>query len=319
MRNLRVVFYRNRRSLALPVSIAFLAISILLTARLFIPALSGESPRLRARSAVVIDGTDGRVLFAKNPSAPAFPASTAKILTALIALEKADPSQIVSVGTEIRLVARDSSKAGLKVGDRIRLKDLVGGMLLPSGNDAAYAIAVHVARPRSHLPRLSTGQALARFVGWMNERAARIGAVHSHFTTPDGYHRADQVTTAYDLALIAREAMKHPLFREIAGAPEYAAARTISTGNLRRKAPPGTDRVRWENRNKLLDAAGAYFYPGASGIKTGHTVEAGYCLVSSARRDGRERIAVVLDSSETGVWTDSIALLDFGFRKRTAS
>lgn len=310
---------------AIPATLALLALIAVLIAIEFGPSWPiHRSPRLTARSAILIDGSTGRILFAKNPTSRSFPASTAKILTALVALEKAKPEEVVVVGKEIRLVPRDSSKAGLRVGDRIRLKDLIGGMMLPSGNDAAYALAVHTSRSRTSARDLSTRQAIDRFVRWMNERAARIGAVHSRFSTPDGYHDPNQITTALDLALIAREAMTIPLFREIAGASFYSASLfappdsgRIRTVNAGRPISPEEGRRLWENRNKLLDTSGPYYYPGAGGIKTGHTIEAGYCLVSSARRNGRELIAVVLDSSETGVWTDSIALLNFGFSSLT--
>jgi len=262
-------------------------------------------PQVKARCAIVMDAATGGILYAKNPDLPAYPASTAKILTGLIAAEECDPEEWITVGPEIRFAPRDSSRAGLRLGDRIRMEDLIRGLMLPSGNDAAYVLAVRVGRSR--FPGLSPAPkaAVARFVDMMNERARRIGAKQSRFTSPDGYHDSRQVTTARDLALIAREAMAHPLFRKIVGSSISIPDPAYRTGRRQAWA--------WENRNKLLDASSPYHYDGSTGIKTGHTTEAGYCLASSACRAGRELISIVLNSTEAGVWTDSAALLDFGF------
>lgn len=289
------------------------AVSALILVRFLPNSKTFGSLDLDARSALLMDSDTGEVLAAKNPTASIYPASTTKILTALIALENADPNESVTVGQEIWLAPGDSSKAGLRIGDRIRMKDLVWGLMLPSGGDAAFAIAVHIARSAGPSKSLSIREAVSRFVALMNERAERAGARRSWFSTPDGYDESHQTTTVYDLALIARAAMALPLFREIVGSENHSRiAAAVERRIAGRRTNDGGLRL-WENRNKLLDDLSPYYYHGANGIKTGHTAEAGYCLVSSARRTGRNLISVVMNSTDTGVWTDSIVLLNYGF------
>jgi serine-type D-Ala-D-Ala carboxypeptidase (penicillin-binding protein 5/6) len=297
---------RRRRALLAAVVLLAVAAALFLDRPRRDPG-SQALPRLEARAALLLDADTGGVLYAKKPASSIYPASTAKILTALVALESADPDEIVTVGAEIGLAPDDSSRAGLKVGDRIRMKDLIGGLMLPSGGDAAYAIAVRVARSMGSESGLSPREAVSRFVERMNARAVRAGARRSFFRSPDGYHAARQTTTVLDLALITRAAMAHPLFREIVASEKRS--RAVSPRGRKSGERPGL----WENRNKLLDEESPFFYPGANGVKTGHTAKAGYCLVASARRGGRSLISVVMDSTETGVWTDSIALLNQGF------
>jgi D-alanyl-D-alanine carboxypeptidase (penicillin-binding protein 5/6) len=249
---------------------------------------------LEAAGAIVIDQATGDLLYEKNARQQLYPASTTKILTALLAIEQGELDSLITVGEEIFLVSDDSSRAGLRIGEQLMMRDLIRALMLPSGNDAAYTIAVQIAREKSGDKSLDNKQAVALFAELMNSRAQQAGAKNSHFVNPDGYHDQRHYTTPWDMALIAREAMQEPFFQETVGMKYYE-----SRG--------------WKNTNQLLDPASPYYYSCATGVKTGYTSAAGHCLVSSASRDGAEVIAVVLKSSETGQWTDSVSLLEKGF------
>lgn len=250
-----------------------------------------------AAAAIVVDAGDGKPLYEFNSREKMYPASTTKIMTAFIALENGSLEEIVRVGAEIRGVAADESNAGLREGDVMTLRDLLSALMLPSGNDAARTIARYI----SERVYGSADDWNERFAELMNEKAERLGAVGTHFANPHGMHDPEHYSTAADLALIALEAMKLPAFREIVAAPYVDAGSEAAAVYV--------------NRNKLLDRDGDLFYRGANGIKTGFTSAAGYCLVASAERGGRELIAVVLQSTEDAVWSDARSLLEFGFQK----
>lgn len=328
---------RKKRILATTaVIVCLMTAGIVAADRLGVPGIGLHSLRitqsaagLEAESAVVLDAGSGEILFDKNSRVRMYPASTTKILTALLAIEAGCLNDKVVVGKEIYRVPSDGSKAGLRVGEKLSMKELLRGLLLPSGNDAAQTIAVHVARYRLKRRSMTIPEALGSFARLMNERAARCGAVESHFVNPDGYHHPGHYSTAYDMALISREAMKHAFFRQTVGMDSYkrpgikmisaVASRPSpahgggrSVRGDKRSAVSGPPAV-WENRNKLLDGNGHFGFAGATGIKTGHTDMAGWCLVASASRNGKDIISVVLNSTEKGVWTDSIGLLTYGF------
>jgi len=270
---------------------------------------------LDAESAVLIEQETGRVLYEKNKDEKLYPASTTKILTALLAIENGNLDEIITVGNEVNLTPRDSSLACIDVGEQITLKDLLIGLMVSSGNDAALAIGAHIGRTVAGDPDMPYTEALDKFYELMNKRAAELGATNSHFANPHGYHRQDHYTTAYDLALIAREAMKHEVFREIVQITymEYPDWNEVDKNDPTKKATRY-----WVNKNRLLDKnSEEYYYPYATGIKTGYTSQSGHCLVSSASKDGMNLIAVVLKSSKNGQWTDSIKLLEYGFEHYT--
>lgn len=270
---------------------------------------------LDAEGAILIEQETGRVLFEKNKDEKLYPASTTKILTALLAIEKGNLNEIVTVGNEVNLTPRDSSLACIDVGEQISLKNLLIGLMVSSGNDAALAIGAHIGRIVANDPELPYSQALDKFYELMNKRAAELGAKNSHFTNPHGYHHQDHYTTAYDLAMIAREAMKHEVFRKIVQITymEYPDWNEVDKNDPTKKATRY-----WVNKNRLLDKNNKEcYYPYATGIKTGYTSNSGHCLVSSATKDGMNLIAVVLKSSKNGQWSDSIKLLEYGFEHYT--
>lgn len=261
------------------------------------PELAG----VEGQAVLIMDRDSGELLYSDNGKKKMYPASTTKILTALILLERSSPDDTVTVGDEVLLRTSDESSAGLVQGERLTVRDLTAAMMLPSGNDAARTAAVYVAELETGTQQ-SPEQAMSYFAELMNEKAKKLGAVKSHFVNPHGLHDPDHYSTAYDMALIAREAMKLEEFNEIVGESEYAAAAQGQGEHL------------FQNRNKLLNSSGEWFFQGANGIKTGYTEKAGYCLVGSATREERELITVVLHSTEQGVWSDTVKLLDYGFR-----
>lgn len=262
-------------------------------------------PNINANGAVLIEQETSKILFEKNGNSRMYPASTTKILTALIAIENGDLDETITVGDEIGLMDPDGSRAWLRVGERMKLSDLIMGLMLPSGNDAAYTIALNIGRKIANDTSLNRDEAIKIFVDKMNERAKEIGASNSNFVNPHGIHDNNHYSTPYDMALIAREALKYDFFRQAVRNYIYEG---ISTNNQVH---------RWENTNKLLDKESSSYYKYATGIKTGHTTPAGYCLVSSASRDNMDIIAVVLNTSKENQFKDSIALLDYGLNAFT--
>ena len=251
------------------------------------PALAAPvaqaAPQVEAEAAVVMVAGTNQVLYEKNASAIMYPASTTKIMTLITALEKGDPAGIVTVSP--RAAAVEGSSLDLRPGDKLTLRNNLTGMMLVSGNDAATAIAEHVAG------------SVPAFVALMNEKAAKLGATNTHFTNPHGLpDPINHYTTAYDLALISAYAMQNPNIVKI------VSAREADISFLDRKAMHVT------NTNKLLKT-----YPGINGLKTGYTREAGDCLVAGANRNGVQLIAVVLNDDNR--WTDAAALLDYGFQQ----
>ncbi|MBO8128297.1 MAG: D-alanyl-D-alanine carboxypeptidase [Peptococcaceae bacterium] len=248
------------------------------------PAAAQETPPdLTAQAAVLLDARTGQWLYEKNPDQKMYPASTTKILTGLLALEKGDLSRVVTISEQA--AATGEASIWLKKGEKLTLEDLVWALLLNSANDAAVAIAEEVAG------------SVPAFVDLMNRKARALGATNSHFANPHGLHNPGHYTTARDLALIARAAMKNDTFCRMVG---------TKTHNIKREDPDALKLL--INHNDLL-----WRYEYTTGIKTGYTTQAGTCLVSSAEKEGRRLIAVVLNSQGPQVWTDAMKLLNYGF------
>jgi len=241
----------------------------------------GAPPENSAKAAIVMEVETGRVLYEKNAHEKLPMASTTKIMTAILAIENSNLSDIVTVSP--RASGIEGSSLYLAAGERLTMKQLLYGLMLRSGNDAAFAIAEHV------------GKSAEKFADMMNRKARELGAMNTNFVNPHGLHHEDHYTTAYDLALISAYAMKNPVFREIVSTKYY-------------KIPwegQAWDRVLM-NKNALL-----WNYEGANGIKTGYTKAAGRCLASAALRNNMQLVAVVLNCPPW--FDDSAALLDYGF------
>lgn len=252
------------------------------------PVARAAGPEVSAQSAVVLTADTGTVLFEKDGHTPRPVASTTKIMTALLALEAAQEQGDPLVDITQEMVAVEGSSMGLQTGDSISLTGLAAGMLLASGNDAANAAALYL------------DGSLESFAARMNQRAAALGMEDPHFVTPSGLDGEDaqglgHLSTAYDMALLARAALEDQAFRQLCSSPSLAVE----------FAEP-VKRVTYTNHNKLLTQ-----YPGCVGVKTGFTKEAGRCLVSAAERDGALLIAVTLNAPND--WQDHTALLDYGF------
>ena len=246
------------------------------------PAI-GAQWDVAGKAAVLMEMPTGKILWEKNKAAPRPPASTAKILTALVTLDRVPLKEIVTVS--ITATANNSSVVALKNGERLAVQDLLYALLLQSNNDAALALASHI------------GGSTPKFVQIMNQKARSLGALHSKFFNPTGMPHRGQVTTARDLAVITNAALANPEFRRIVAAKSYSWKSSKWEGVL-------------DNSNELLRS-----YDGAIGVKTGNTGEAGHCLVAAARRGDETLIAVILGSQEKQVWRDAGNLLDYGFKK----
>ncbi|HEY8909269.1 MAG TPA: D-alanyl-D-alanine carboxypeptidase family protein [Desulfosporosinus sp.] len=249
-------------------------------------ASSSKVPQIRGESAYLIDVQSGQTLFMKNSDKPLAPASTTKIMTGLLAIERGNLNDMVTVsstmlnnkvvyGTQIYLVPKE----------KLLLKDLLYAMFLNSANDASVAIAEHI------------GSDLPNFVNLMNQRALEIGATQTHFLNPSGLTETGHVTTAHDLALIARVAYQNPLFAE------YVRTKSHTISRSKPDLP-----ALMVNENKLLWRDST-----VDGIKTGYTAAAENCLVASVSKDGRQFIGVILKSPGREIWTDMQAMFDYGF------
>ena len=237
-------------------------------------------PNVTATAAIVIEASTGHVLYERNPDQRMFPASTTKMMTLITALESNKLDEIVTVGTGA--YRAEGSTLWLDVGEKIPLGELLYGMMLISGNDGAIAIAEHC------------GGNVADFAARMTQRAHDLGAVNTNFTNANGLPDPNHYTTARDLAIMAKHGFSLPHFEEICSAKEVSFGWIHDDVKLLR------------NENQML-----WLYRGANGIKTGYTDAAGRCLVTAAKQNGVQLIAVVLDSLY--IWNDSIFLLDYGF------
>lgn len=234
-----------------------------------------------AQSAILMDAQTGKVLFAKNEHTKRPMASTTKIMTTLLCLESGNLDEKFVVDASAIMV--EGSSMGLQEGDVVTKRALCYGMMLPSGNDAANATAIKLAGNYED------------FAEMMNGRAKQIGMTSTHFVTPSGLDGTGHGSTAYDMALLTREALKNPDFQEICS----QKSAKLSFGN-----PPFD---RWlKNSNKLLS-----MYDGCIGVKTGFTDDAGRCLVSAASRNGVTLICVTLKAPSD--WEDHRKMLDYGF------
>lgn len=248
---------------------------------------------LYAETGVLIEQHSGEILYDMKSEQRMQPASTTKVMTLLVALENADLDDEITVGPEINEIPADSTKVPLIEGETVTLRDLLYGLILRSGGDAAMSIAVHV------------GGDLDTFVDMMNAKAKELGCTGTHFSNPHGYESADNYTTALDLAKIARAGMEKPEFREIVKSSNHR----IEINNKRTESLL----LRSTNRFVLHEADAEYNYPYGTGIKTGYFKNAGHTFVSSATKDGVDLIAVVMKSTQKGKWSDAIRLMDYGF------
>ena len=243
--------------------------------------LQAQGPEVSAKAAILMDAESGTVIFERSAHALRQPASTTKIMTGLLALEKIPAGTMISAPGDIEKVGESSLH--LKPGETLTREDALFALLLRSANDMAHTLAVHIAGSD------------AAFAKLMNERAAAIGCKNTSFVNPHGLPNDKHLTTAYDLALIAREAMKNDFFRKIVGTHKWFVMRSANQKDLL-----------VENTNRLL-IEDAYI----EGVKTGYTRAAGRCFVGSRNENGLRLISVVLGSDD---WAkDTKNLFAWGF------
>lgn len=257
------------------------AVLMLLIIFLNVPICRAVS--VSAVSAVVVDAFSGRVIFEKNANQKMSMASTTKIMTALCAIENSELDKVVKIHPSA--VGVEGSSIYLKHGEHLTIRELVYGLMLSSGNDAAVAIAYAVSG------------SVEKFAELMNETARKIGVKNTSFKNPNGLDEENHYTTAYDLATITAYAVNNEEFKKIASTYE----KTISYEGY-------SYNRHLRNHNKLLK-----MYKGCIGVKTGFTKKSGRCLVSAAERDGVTLVAVTLKAPDD--WNDHMRMLDFGFQK----
>ncbi|MEK4048095.1 D-alanyl-D-alanine carboxypeptidase family protein [Paenibacillus sp. FSL H8-0048] len=264
-------------------SMLSLLLSMLLLALVPVSAIRAENLSIstHARAAALIDVTSGRILYSSRGDEPMLIASLTKIMTALVAIENGDITSKVKVGKNA--FAKEGSSLYLKLGEEMTLKDMLYGLMLRSGNDAATAIAEHV------------GGSEQGFVYLMNAKAQELNLKNTHFANPHGLDAEGHFSSANDLAVLTAYAMHNPVFKEIVASKEKTADNPYEKWDYK-----------WSNKNKMLR-----LYEGADGVKTGYTKKALRCLVSSATRDGQQLVAVTLNDGND--WNDHASLLDFGF------
>jgi len=240
-------------------------------------------PTLKCRAAVLLDMRTGNVLFSKNPDEKRSPASITKVMTVLLAVERGNLDAEVFIPAAAAGIG--GKKARIVPGTRVRMESLLWAILVYSGNDTAYALARHV------------GGTEPEFIKLMNRRAEELGLKNTHFMNSHGLTQQGHYSTARDLAILSREALKNPLLRKM-----------VSSKFVYFSEFGGREDLELESTNNLL-----WEMPDALGIKTGYTAAAGHCLASMARRDGRELIAIVLGSDKENYWRDAQAMLEYGF------
>lgn len=259
---------------------AFIPLTVCLT--LSVSIAFGED--IKARAAIVMEAETGRVLFAKNPELRLFPASTTKLMTALVVLEHMHPDAVVTVSE--RAAAASATKIGLRQGDTITISALLHAALIRSSNDAAVALAEAAAGSEEG------------FVELMNRKAVSLGLYNTRFINPNGLPGTGQYTTALELAVIMREAVRQPLLKEILG----TRVAEVSTIEGRTKTITNTNHFLWSDRELMLG-------------KTGYTREAGHCFVGAGDGSSGQLIVALLGEPVRGLlWSEARSLMNLGER-----
>lgn len=285
--------------------IVFLMLTFLISSTFITTSFAKDTSALSTYSpaCILMEASSGKILYEKNSNQVRYPASTTKIMTAILVLENCELTDVATVSRNaINSIPPDYVMCNIKEGEELTIEQLLNVLLIPSANDAAVVLAEHVSG------------SVSKFSDLMNEKAKEIGCKNTHFVNPNGIHNKNHVSTAYDLALIGRYAMENSTFRKIVKKTQY----TLPATNKYSKA----DRT-FKTTNDLLvkntsKSKSNYYYPNATGVKTGYTGEAGNCLVAAATKDNMEVISVVLgaDFTKEGLsekFLDSIALLDYAF------
>lgn len=285
-------------------TITLLSIFILCLSCLFsVSFANSDTPEVYAPACILMESSTGKILYSKNANQQMYPASTTKIMTAILTLEHCNLTDVVTVShNAIFSVPAGYSNANLQEGEELTVEQLLNVLLIPSANDAAFALAEHI------------GGSVEAFSDMMNKKAEEIGCKNTHFVNPNGIHSQNHYSTAYDLALIGRYAMKFDVYRKIITTVTY----TLPITNKYDK----NDRI-FSNTNDLIKESSKYYYQAAIGGKTGYTDAAQNCIVTSAKKDDLELIVVILhDEKVDGINTRSVdchTLFNYGFNNFTIS
>ena len=256
-----------------------------------------NTPTIYAGSAILIDSNTGEVLYEKNSNNLMYPASTTKVLTAIISIESCTLDEKVTAGeTAITSIKSGYTNANIQVGEQLTMEELLYALLLNSANEAANVIAEHI------------GGTIENFANIMNAKAIELGCTSTHFVNANGIHSDSHYTTASDLAKITRYCMQNETFRKMVSTKTYPLPATAQY--------PQADRI-LKNSNSLMNEDHQFYYPYAIGVKTGFTSQAKNCLISASYKDGLELISVVLhaETTEDGCsarYLDTISLLEYG-------
>ncbi|NEZ45684.1 D-alanyl-D-alanine carboxypeptidase [Clostridium niameyense] len=266
-------------------------ISLFLFISLFSMTIKAKEtiPKVSADSAVLMDATTGKLLYSKNADKAYPPASTTKIMTALLTLEKTNLNNIVTIGKNPPLA--DGSKIYVFEGEKIKVRDLLYGLLLASGNDCAEALAEYI------------GGSQENFAKMMNKRASELGCTNTNFENPSGLYSKNHKTSSKDLAIIMRELVKHP---------EYTTIATTSSYNIAPTNKSKESRPLW-NSNKLIQKSSNYYYGGCEGGKTGYTTQSEHSYVASVTKNNQRLIVALVHDNKKTFFEDSIKLFDYGF------
>ncbi|MDO5783452.1 MAG: D-alanyl-D-alanine carboxypeptidase family protein [Eubacteriales bacterium] len=249
-----------------------------------------------AEASILVNAETGEIVHADNEKEKRYPASCTKIMTALLALEKCSLDTVVTMQEEdFTDVNNGASNAGLKVGEKITVENLLYCLMLPSGNEAANALARTV------------GGSVDQFVSMMNDRAKELGCVNTHFVNPNGLHNENHYTCAYDLYLIAQQAMQNSTFATVVN----TAQKKLPASNM------NAERIIYTTNSLILSSYSSIYYDNCYGIKTGHTTPAGYCLVSYAKQSGYTYYSVVLGAKAgeeyAGSFTETRRMFEWAF------
>lgn len=265
---------------------------------------SFASEQLETYSAadLIVESSTGKIIYEKNSREKRYPASTTKVMTALLTLEKCNLSDMATVSADAIILPSGYSNANLQAGEQISIENLLYALLVKSANEAATVLAEHIAG------------SVENFSNMMNERAKELGCENTHFVNANGIHNEDHYTTAYDLFLITKEAMKNETFRKIVSTPSYTLPATNKYPTADRYLKNTNDLIR-VNKSTRADN---YYYQYAIGVKTGYTKEAKNCLISASNKDGLEFISVVLGagSTENGLserYLDTINMFNYAY------
>lgn len=257
-----------------------------------------EALDIHGEAAILIDYDTLEILYEKNSNQKLYPASTTKIMTGILAIENGNLDDLITIDQEVVDLTAGSHIA-LEPGEVLTLEQLLDALLIESANDAAVALAKYVSGSVEDFAKL------------MNDKAKSLGAMNTNFVNPNGLPDENHLTTAYDLSLIARYAMENPTFKNIV--KDYRATIPITNKKTEKRYLKSANRLLYSNERILLDEQYVPIkYEGVNGVKSGYTVAAGHCLVTSLDKAGHTFIAVVLKSNTQNIYSDTHKLLNYG-------